>query len=63
MIAAGAGIFGKIEIDARAQIGAGSVVLTAVPARCTAAGVPARLVGPCAEQEPAREMDQTLGNG
>jgi serine O-acetyltransferase len=63
MIGAGAGIFGNIEIGARAKIGAGSVVLEAVPARCTAAGVPARLVGPCAEQEPAREMDQTLGDG
>jgi serine O-acetyltransferase len=62
MIGAGAGIFGNIEIGARAKIGAGSVVLKAVPARCTAAGVPARLVGPCTEQEPAREMDQTLGD-
>ncbi|HKD30158.1 MAG TPA: serine O-acetyltransferase [Xanthobacteraceae bacterium] len=63
MIGAGAGIFGNIEIGARAKIGAGSVVLKAVPARCTAAGVPARLVGPCAEQEPAREMDQRFGDG
>jgi len=62
MIGAGAGVFGNIEIGARAKIGAGSVVLKAVPARCTAAGVPARLVGPCAEREPAREMDQTLGD-
>jgi serine O-acetyltransferase len=61
MIGAGAGIFGNIEIGARAKIGAGSVVLKPVPAACTAAGVPARLVGPCADQEPAREMDQTFG--
>jgi len=58
MIGAGAGIFGNIEIGARAKIGAGSVVLKPVPASCTAAGVPARLVGPCANREPAREMDQ-----
>jgi serine O-acetyltransferase len=32
MIGAGAGIFGKVEIGARAKIGAGSVVLKAVPA-------------------------------
>jgi serine O-acetyltransferase len=63
MIGAGAGIFGNIEIGSRAKIGAGSVVLKAVPAACTAAGVPARLVGPCADQEPAREMDQTFGEG
>lgn len=62
MIGAGAGIFGNIEIGARAKIGAGSVVLKPVPAGCTAAGVPARLLGPCANQEPAREMDQTFGD-
>jgi serine O-acetyltransferase len=61
MIGAGAGVFGNIEIGARAKIGAGSVVLKDVPARCTAAGVPARLVGACANQEPAREMDQSFG--
>ena len=60
MIGAGAGVFGNIEIGARAKIGAGSVVLKPVPASCTAAGVPARLVGPCANQEPAREMDQSF---
>jgi serine O-acetyltransferase len=60
MIGAGAGIFGNVEIGARAKIGAGSVVLKAVPAQCTAAGVPARLVGPCAHREPAREMDQSF---
>ena len=60
MIGAGAGVFGNIEIGARAKIGAGSVVLKPVPASCTVAGVPARLVGPCANQEPAREMDQSF---
>jgi serine O-acetyltransferase len=63
MIGAGAGIFGNIEIGARSKVGAGSVVLTGVPAQCTAAGVPARLVGPCANKEPAREMDQSFDNG
>jgi len=58
MIGAGAGIFGNIEIGAQAKIGAGSVVLKAIPPRCTAAGVPARVVGLCDDQEPAREMDQ-----
>jgi serine O-acetyltransferase len=61
MIGAGAGVFGNIEVGARAKIGAGSVVLKTVPAHCTAAGVPARLVGPCANKEPAREMDQSFG--
>jgi serine O-acetyltransferase len=60
MLGAGAGVFGNIEIGARAKIGAGSVVLKPVPPNCTAAGVPARLVGPCANREPAREMDQSF---
>jgi serine O-acetyltransferase len=40
---------------------AGSVVLKPVPAGCTAAGVPARLVNCPTCEEPARSMDQTLG--
>jgi serine O-acetyltransferase len=60
MIGAGAGVFGNVEVGARAKIGAGSVVLNPVPDRCTAAGVPARLVGPCANLEPARDMDQSF---
>jgi serine O-acetyltransferase len=60
MLGAGAGVFGNIEVGARAKIGAGSVVLKPVPPSCTAAGVPARLVGPCANREPAREMDQSF---
>jgi serine O-acetyltransferase len=63
MIGAGAGVFGNIDVGARAKIGAGSVVLKAVPAACTAAGVPARLVGACANREPAREMDQNFDEG
>ena len=61
MISAGAGVFGNIEIAARSKIGAGSVVLKDVPSRCTAAGVPAQVVGPCADKEPAREMEQSFG--
>jgi len=63
MIGAGAGIFGNIEVGARSRIGAGSVVLKGVPTQCTAAGVPARLVGTCANKEPAREMDQSFEDG
>jgi serine O-acetyltransferase len=60
MIGAGAGVFGNVEVGVRAKIGAGSVVLKPVPDRCTAAGVPARLVGRCANQEPARDMNQSF---
>jgi serine O-acetyltransferase len=58
MIGAGAGIFGNIEIGAHAKIGAGSVVLKAVPPRCTAAGIPARVVSLCPTQAPAHDMNQ-----
>ncbi|ABG30785.1 serine O-acetyltransferase [Roseobacter denitrificans] len=44
MIGAGAKIIGNIEIGAFSKVGAGSVVLKDVPARCTVAGVPARVV-------------------
>jgi serine O-acetyltransferase len=60
LIGAGAGIFGNIEIGACAKVATGSIVLKSVPASCTVAGVPTRLVGPCANREPAREMDQSF---
>ncbi len=40
LLGAGAKVLGNIEIGACAKIAAGSVVLEAVPAGCTAAGVP-----------------------
>ena len=45
MIGAGAKILGNIEVGKGAKIGAGSVVLQAIPPHTTAAGVPARIVG------------------
>jgi serine O-acetyltransferase len=58
MIGAGAKILGNVEVGACAKVGAGSVVLEPVPVRCTVAGVPARLMGPCASPKPALSMDQ-----
>src|SRR3546814_3895098 len=60
LIGAGANILGNIEIGEGAKIGAGSVVLIPVPAHCTAAGVPAKLLGDCGCDQPAREMDHAL---
>ena len=45
-----------------AKIASGSVVLRDVPAGCTAAGVPARLVNCPTCEEPARSMDHTLAD-
>ncbi|XP_068344429.1 uncharacterized protein [Pyrus communis] len=45
LIGASATILGNVKIGEGAKIGAGSVVLIYVPARTTAVGIPARLVG------------------
>ena len=60
LLCAGAKVLGNIEIGACAKIAAGSVVLESVPAGCTAAGVPARIVGCVDVPEPAMEMDQRI---
>ncbi|WP_300529371.1 serine O-acetyltransferase [Maricaulis sp.] len=62
LIGAGAKVLGNIEIGDNARIAAGSVVLKPVPAGCTVAGVPAKIVGDCCPQ-PARSMDQNLPDG
>ena len=60
LLGAGAKVLGNITIGDYAKIASGSVVLKPVPAHCTAAGVPARLVNCPTCEEPARTMDQTL---
>jgi len=60
LLGAGAKVLGNIEIGDYAKIASGSVVLKPVPAGCTAAGVPARLVACPTCPEPARTMDHTL---
>jgi serine O-acetyltransferase len=62
LIGANASVIGNIVIGDYAKIAAGSVVLKPVPAGCTAAGVPARLINCPTCDEPARSMDQTLGD-
>ncbi len=60
LIAAGAKILGNIEVGAGAKIGAGSLVLEAVPPHTTVAGVPAKMVGRPREESPALGMDQHI---
>ena len=60
LLAAGAKVLGNIEIGRNAKVGAGSVVLKDVPPCATVAGVPARIVGWCADETPALSMDQSL---
>ncbi|TNH01172.1 serine O-acetyltransferase [Testudinibacter sp. TR-2022] len=58
MIGAGAKILGNIEVGRFAKIGAGSVVLQAVPDYATAAGVPAKIIAQQQKTKPSFEMDQ-----
>jgi serine O-acetyltransferase len=60
LLGAGAKVLGNIQIGDYAKIASGSVVLKPVPAHCTAAGVPARLVNCPTCPEPAKTMDHTL---
>jgi len=62
LLGAGAKVLGNITIGDYAKIASGSVVLKPVPAHCTAAGVPARLVNCPTCEEPARSMDHTLAD-
>ncbi|MGV6871674.1 serine O-acetyltransferase [Pseudochelatococcus sp. B33] len=62
LIGAGAKILGNIEVGTCARIAAGSVVLHPVPPNTTVAGVPAKVVGAANCVEPARTMDQILGD-
>ena len=60
LLGAGAKVLGNIPVGDYAKVASGSVVLRPVPAGCTAAGVPARLVNCPSCPEPARSMDHTL---
>ena len=62
LLGAGAKVLGNIHVGDYAKIASGSVVLKDVPAGCTAAGVPARLVNCPTCDEPARTMDHTLAD-
>ncbi|XP_057785650.1 serine acetyltransferase 1, chloroplastic-like [Salvia miltiorrhiza] len=64
LIGAGTCVLGNVRIEEGAKIGAGSVVLKQVPARTTAVGNPARLIGgkenPIKlDKMPSFTMDQT----
>jgi len=60
LIGAGAKILGNVEIGEGAKIAACSVVLKDIPSHCTAAGVPAKVLGRTDVPEPALEMNHSL---
>jgi serine O-acetyltransferase len=61
LIGAGAHIIGDIEIGAYSKIAAGSLVTESIPPRSTAVGVPARIIKGAGAENPAKSMDQRLG--
>jgi len=60
LIGAGAKVLGNIEIGTGAKVGAGSVVLEAVPAHTTVAGVPSKVVGKPSCNMPSMSMEQNI---
>ncbi len=62
LLGAGAKVLGNIAVGDYAKVASGSVVLKPVPAGCTVAGVPARLVNCPTDATPARTMDHTLAD-
>jgi len=61
LLSMGAKVLGNIEIGEYSRVGAGSVVLKSVPPRCTAVGVPAKVVNCPGCNRPSQEMDQLIG--
>lgn len=62
LLGAGAKVLGNIQVGDYAKVASGSVVLKDVPAGCTAAGVPARIVNCPSCEDPAKTMDHTLAD-
>ena len=60
LIGASASIIGNIEIGEGAKVGAGSVVMSSVPAHVTVAGIPAKIIGRPEGNSPAKDVDQSF---
>ena len=60
LLSVGAKILGNVTVGEGAKVGGGSVVLDDVPPHTTVVGIPARVVGRPASQQPALEMDHKL---
>lgn len=60
LLSVGAKVLGNIEVGEYSRVGAGSVVLHPVPAHCTVAGVPAKIIGCAGCERPSQAMDQMI---
>lgn len=60
LIGASASLLGNIQIGDGCKIGAGSVVLSDVPAGATAVGAPAKIIGHVKEKDPAAQLKHCI---
>jgi serine O-acetyltransferase len=63
LLSVGAKVLGNIEVGEYSRVGAGSLVLKPVPAHCTVAGVPAKVIGCAGSDRPSQDMNQALDGG
>ena len=57
LLGAGVCVLGAHYVGAGSKVGAGSVVVTDLPAHCVAVGVPARIIKQGCMEQPSENMD------
>lgn len=62
LLGAGATVLGPVKIGEGSQVGAGTLVISDLPAHCVAVGVPARIIGSFIDvtEQPSIEMNQIM---
>lgn len=65
LLGAGATVLGPVRIGEGSQVGAGTLVISDLPAHCVAVGVPARIIGNFIDvtEQPSVEMNQVPDQG
>jgi len=60
LLGAGATLLGPVKVGDGSQVGAGTLVISDLPAHCVAVGVPARIIGNFIDvsEQPSVEMNQ-----
>ncbi|CAB9525816.1 Serine acetyltransferase [Seminavis robusta] len=64
LLGAGATVLGNVVIGTGCQVGAGTLVITDLPAHSVAVGVPAKIIGSFVDvtEQPSNEMNQMIGD-
>lgn len=62
LLGAGATLLGPVTIGEGSQVGAGTLVISDLPAHCVAVGVPARIIGSFIDvtEQPSIGMNQIM---